>query len=241
MSWALVTGSAKGLGRALALRLAHAGHPLLIHYRQSGDEAAALQREIESDGGIAQTIAADFATREGIDDFLERLAMRELAIKYLVNNVGLYIRKSLLQTTDSEWFALFNANLHLPFLLTKALLPSIVREKGAILNIGVAGLQTRGSTSYDSAYTITKEALFYMTKMAAKELAASAIPVNMLSPGYLPNSVVMPTGLPNGEPNGAPTGIVDFDEVAEMMLYLFSPAGRSITGQNIELARGVAL
>lgn len=237
MSLALVTGAAKGLGRELSISLGKRGYPLLLHYNKSEEEVFALQSELLAYGVKSERIAGDFSTLEGIDDFLNRLSAMELKVKYLVNNVGLYARKSLLQTSKSEWLSLFNANLHLPFLLCQTLAPLISEEKGAIANVGVAGLRSRASTNYDSAYTITKEALYYMTKMLAKELVKSGVTVNMISPGYLPNSVDKPR-----DPDLLPMGrCVAFSEVADLLLYLFSEQGKSITGQNIEVAGGVAL
>jgi NAD(P)-dependent dehydrogenase (short-subunit alcohol dehydrogenase family) len=151
----------------------------------------------------------------------------------LINNVGTYLRKSALTTSLTEWETIFQENLFASIALAQSLVPSIQKLQGNILNIGTCGLSIKANTS-NTAYAAAKTALLIFTKSLAKELAPGQIPVNMVSPGQLEQSIVEVTGIPMGRDGS-------FEDLANTVLFLLKDSSRYITGQNIEVAGGLLL
>lgn len=237
MKRALVTGSAKGLGREIVLALADANYHPIIHYRSSRKEAFALAEVCLQKGVSAEVIQGDFSTLDSTQAFLQKISCFKHEIAVLVNNVGSYNRFPLLKTPIEVWLETFHANFHAPRMLVQELLEGLIHNKGSIINIGVAGIEKRLSDSYTPAYTMSKAALLMLTKTLAKELAPQGVRVNMVSPGWLENSVHLPA-----DPLSIPMGRVGtLKEVAEIIKTLISPAFNYMTGQNIEVAGGVRL
>ena len=235
--WTLITGAAKRLGACLAVELAKAGHRLVLHYRNSQQEADATARLCQKEGGDATLLFGDFSSPEGVQDFLERYLDQFLETTCLINNVGNYLVKPLLATSLIEWDALFQTNVTTPFLLTQGLIPTLKKTKGSILNIGSAGLERKTVGQRCPVYNLTKMSLLQLTRTLAQELAPFQVRVNMVSPGQLSISEDLPkevSSLPmqrTGEP----------EEVARAVLFLLNPDNNYITGQNIEVAGGYCL
>lgn len=221
MQWSLVTGGAKGLGAEICAALAERGHHLLVHYRRN-DPSDTLNKCPN-----AQAVQGDLSTMEGLEEFIQQCAPYE--IRYLVNNVGTYATGSPL---EGDWPALFHTNLHVPVALSRAFSQSIVKFKGSILNLGVAGLGHVPADVYSTAYTSAKLSLLAFTKALAKQLAPEGVTVNMLSPGYLENSIDLPKTFPMKRP-------ATLREAAEAAVFLLK--NPYITGQNVEIAGGVRL
>lgn len=235
--WTLVTGGARRLGAAIVEGLAARGHNVLIHYNTSSEAAHDLAERCRSQGLSAACLQGNFTTPESTAAFIEQLQQGCPSIENLINNVGNYAKKSLLETNADEWHDLWQVNVHAPFALIKALVPSIKHFQGSIINLGVAGLNNIRADTYSSAYTCSKSALWSMTKSLAKELAAAQVRVNMISPGYLENAVDLPAdsaSLPMGR-------AATLSEVVQMIAYLIGPESTYITGQNIEVAGAVRL
>lgn len=234
MSWTLVTGSAIGLGSAICLELAQKGHSLVIHYRESRKAAEDLQVQCQKFGVKAELIQGDLSNP---DPFLEEYKTRFPDTKNLIHNVGNYHIGTLLDTPIDIWKELYQINFFSAVQMMQALAPSIIAQKGSIINIGVTGMQSVPADIYATAYTSTKLALWMATKSLAKELAGKGVRVNMISPGYLENAVDLPTNLsilPQGKP-------VTLEETARLVAFLLDEANASITGQNIEIAGAVRL
>src|ERR1700730_7804943 len=123
--WTLVTGGAKGLGAEICLTLAAEGYPLVIHYRSSREEAEKVAAECRQLGVEAECLQGDFSSLETTRQFIEAYRSRFPSTANLINNVGNYLIKSAGQTTLEEWYSLFQTNLHAPYELIQALLPSI--------------------------------------------------------------------------------------------------------------------
>jgi NAD(P)-dependent dehydrogenase (short-subunit alcohol dehydrogenase family) len=237
MGWTLVTGGAKRLGAELARTLAEQGYSIAVHYNRSPDDAEKVAQECRKRGVQAQIIQGDFQSVESTEDFLQRYLQQFPITHHLINNVGNFLIKSPLETSIEEWLSIFQNNLHVPFMLSKALAPSLKKIKGAIVNIGMAGVNGGRADTYCTAYHCAKTSLNSLTKSLAKELASDGVRVNMISPGYLENAVDLPsnwTKLPMQRPAA-------LSEVACAVAYLLGTEGRYITGQNIEIAGGVRL
>lgn len=235
MDYTLITGGAKGLGRSTAEYLASKGHSIIIQYRFSLEEAKNVVDKCRSYGVEAHYIQGKFDTFLEIEQFIKNYLERFARTKHVVHNVGSYYLNSALETPLVEWEKIFMSNLHLPFMLSQALSPSLIATKGTITSIGVAGLTAGRGDIYSSAYTIAKQALLQFTRSVAKELASKGVRANMISPGYLENSIDLPEDekkIPIGHPS-------KFEEVAKVIGFIMDTD--TITGQNIEVAGGVRL
>ncbi len=224
----LITGSSRNLGAFIAKRLAKEGHDVIIHAYKAQKEAQQVALECKSLGVKAEVFMGDLFN---IDAFLEAFAKKGFEVKGLVNNVGLYLHNAPSHFSDSlKW--LLPVNLLAPIALTEALLPSIKKHKGSIVNLGCAGLHHVWTRA--CAYGLTKQALLHYSQSLAKQMAPYNVTVNMVSPGHLPYSSDLPDKLPMNKP-------VEENEIASLIAYLFSQSACSITGQNIEVAGAVSL
>lgn len=237
MSWALVTGGAKRLGRTLALELARQGFNVAIHYRNSHAEAEEVSAECRKFGGQAIAIQGDFTSQESVEEFLKRYKKKCQETSLLVHNVGNYFIGPLAKTSTVEWQTLFQINFHAAVQITQALVGSLSEQKGAILAMGCSGLEGRAS-KHSPAYRASKLALLYYVRALALELAEKGVSVNMVSPGRLLNSVDLTEERIRAIPMGRPG---ELEEVARAVLFLADPANRYITGQNLEVAGGLGV
>jgi len=237
MSWTLVTGSAKRLGAVVCLKLARAGHNVIVHYHTSLKEAEEVAEECRSYGVQSEIIQGDLSSREGVEALAELIASRFPGLTNIINNVGNYLIKPILETSTEELVELYQTNFFAPFVLIQRLIPLIKQHKGVIINLGVAGLETRRADCQSTAYTLTKLSLLGLTKSLAKDLAPFGVRVNMVSPGYIENAVDLPEDLGSLPMGRAAT----CEEIACMILILLGRGGEYITGQNIEIAGGIRL
>jgi len=180
MTYALVTGSAKRIGRAIALALARRGYDIAIHYRHSRADAQSLSEEIGALGQTSRLYQADLTADEEILNLLPRIEAEGLRLDLLVNNASIY-EPATIQTTELALFDRhWTANFKAPFFLTRDF--ARLYRTGNIVNIVDAGIAK--NESFYAAYSLTKKALAELTKMAALELAP-AIRVNGICPGFI--------------------------------------------------------
>ena len=233
MKWTLVTGSSKGIGREIAIELAKSGKNLALHYFQSETQVNELRSLIQNLGVNAEIIRGDFSTSSGVDNFLEEYNQKFSETENLINNVGNYLIRSLEDTSLDEWQTLFQTNFFAPIAITKALFSSIKSNQGSIINLGVSGLNSLKAESSTPAYTFSKLCLLAYTKALAKE----GIRANMISPGYIENSIDWPKDIQKIPLKRVGT----LSEVAVLVKFLLSNEAKYIIGQNIEVAGGVNL
>lgn len=235
--WVLVTGGAKGLGKEIAVTVAERGANVVIQYNKSFSEAEELKTELKSKGFSIEIIQGSFDSQAETVDFIQRYMKNFPVTKHLINNVGNYLVKPLIRTTFVEVTDLFQTNLFTPLLLIQGLLPSIERNKGSVVNIGMSGLGMLKGDLNAAVYTMTKVALLSMTKSLARELGPRQVRVNMVSPGQLENAVDLPQTyekFPMKRPG-------KLREVANVVAFMLSDENEYITGQNIDVAGGLGL
>lgn len=237
MTWTLVTGGAKRLGADICLTLAKKGFPIVVHYNKSADEAFAVVNQCQQLGVRAECIQGDFSTMESTQDFIIRYLKQYSNTTNLINNVGNYLVKPPLNIESYEWISLFQTNLHAPCALINALVPSIKKQKGNIVNLGVTGLQNTRAATRALAYFSSKQALWLVTRTLALELAPSLVRVNMVSPGFLDISVDKPDKADQLPMHRLGT----CQEVSRVIAFLLEPESAYITGQNIEVGGGINL
>jgi 3-oxoacyl-[acyl-carrier protein] reductase len=230
---ALVTGSARGIGRAIALALAGAGYDIAVHYRSSASEAEEVRVAAEGLGVHAVTVAGDLRDRERASAIVGEANAALGGLSVLVNNVGTYVRRPLDELTLDEWDDVLASNLTATFATCQAAVPLLrARGGGRIVNLGSAGTQNLVARPNLTAYTIAKTGVVLLTKALARAEAGNGITANVVAPGVIENSVDLPS-LP------VPAGRVGrVEEVAAAVLYFVSPEAAYVTGQVLDVAGG---
>jgi len=179
--WALVTGAARRVGRAIARELASRGMNVVVHYNTSEDEAAQVVRELQALGVQALAVQADLARAPDVRALAEAAETRSAGIAVLVNSASNYFRTPFDDLTEALWDASLDVNLKGPFLLSWHLGRAMrARGEGRIVNIADWAAE-RPYKSY-LPYTVSKAGLVCLTKALAKELAPK-VAVNAVAPG----------------------------------------------------------
>jgi 3-oxoacyl-[acyl-carrier protein] reductase len=237
---ALVTGASRGLGRAIARRLAADGCEVWINYLESEDAARELLGEIEAAGGNGRLTRFDVSSEEQVESELVPLLADHGPVDVLVNNAGISADGYLMMLPACDWERVLSVNLGGFFLTTRACLKGMVRARsGRVINIGsLAG--ERGNVG-QVAYATSKAGLAGATRALALEMARWNILVNAVSPGPLDTG--MAAGL-DPEPilEQIPLGrLGKADEVAGVVSFLSSDDAAYITGQTISVNGGMGL
>ncbi len=230
---ALVTGASRGLGRDLTLAVARAGADVAINYLRSRPEALEVAGKARDYGVQAEVFPADVRDSDAVRKLVAAVIKQFGQLDILVNNVGDYHKKHLLEVEPAEWVSIFESNLHSAFYSSQAVIPVMHQNSwGRILNIGFASSGQVSAEPWITAYHIAKTGLLTLTKSYAAVLASHGITVNMLSPGVLESSESKPLQeIPAGR-------LGRHGEMVDIALYLLAPTGDYITGTNIEVAGG---
>lgn len=231
---ALVTGAAQGIGRALALALAGEGHNVAVHYRGSAAQAQETARLCEELGVRAVSLQADLTDPVQARELVRRAhaAFAGSPLAVLVNNVGNYVNRPLLETTDAEWAEMLGSNLTSTFATCQEAAP-LMRSAGfgRIVNLGYAGAHNLTARPGIVPYVIAKTGVLQLSRSLASVLAGSGVSVNVVSPGVIETSVSQPLReIPAGR-----AGTVA--ELVDAALY-FVRASDYVTGQELEVAGG---
>ncbi|HEY6264219.1 MAG TPA: SDR family oxidoreductase [Candidatus Acidoferrum sp.] len=179
---ALVTGSAKRLGRAVALRLAAEGADVVVHYRTSAAEARSAVAEIEKLGRRGMAIAADLDRVSEIKRLFDETAKQFGRLDILVNSAANFLPASIVSTTEEIWDASLDSNLKAPFFCAQAAAPLLRRTKGTIVNFADTG-GLLGWPEY-IPHSVSKAGVVMLTKVLAKALAPD-VRVNAIAPGTI--------------------------------------------------------
>ena len=234
---ALVTGAAKRLGRAVALRLADEGVELAVHYRRSANEAREVVGEAEKRGRHAASFSAELTSVPAIQKLFDDVAHHFGRLDILVNSAANFLETKFGETTESRWDSSLDTNLKAPFFCSQAAAPHLERSgRGVIINFSdIGGLL--GWREY-LPHSISKAGIIMMTRVLAKELAPK-VRVNAIAPG----TITMPGDSPELEADyirHAPlkrTGRPE--EIADAVVYLIT--AEFVTGQVFVLDGGRTL
>ena len=179
---ALVTGAAKRLGRAAAVRLAEEGADVVVHYRSSQREAQDVVKEIEKLGRQAVGIGADLSSVAEIKRLFDEAGKHFGRLDILVNSAANFLPASIVSTTEQIWDAALDTNLRAPFFCAQAAAPWLRRTQGTIINFADAG-GLLGWPGY-IPHSVSKAGLIMLTKVLAKALAPE-VRVNAIAPGTI--------------------------------------------------------
>jgi NAD(P)-dependent dehydrogenase (short-subunit alcohol dehydrogenase family) len=245
---ALITGGSRGLGRSMALHLADQGVDVIFTYRSAASEAESVRALLVAKGRKALALPLDVGDSESFDAFAERLraALAEhwgrSNFDFLVNNAGMGLRKSFLETTEAEFDELFKVHLRGPYFLTQKLVP-LLADGGRVINLS-SGL-ARFSMAGSSAYAVMKGGVEVLTRYLATELASRRITVNTLAPGAIAtdfNGGLLRDnpGLNQAVASHTALGRVGLpDDIGGAVAVLLAPEAGWITGQRIEASGGM--
>src|SRR3989344_113558 len=183
---AVVTGSAKGLGAAIALALSKKEYILVVHYRKSKREAEGVLQKIRKTSPASMVVSGDLADEKQVERMFEKIFGKFNRLDLLVNNVGNFVLKKFGQTTNAEFRDLIESNVYSTFYCSRAVLPSMRRQKfGQIINIGVVGAERFTFRAKSIPYFWAKSGVYVLMKAMAHEEAKNGIRVNMISPASL--------------------------------------------------------
>ena len=241
MKYALVTGASRGIGQAIAKKLAATGMPVVVNYLSNVNAAQTVVQEITDAGGSAELLPFDASNPQAIDAALDawEQAHPDDYISVLVNNAGIRRDNVMFMMPDEDWHKVLDTTLNGFFYITRRLLKHMMprRRGGRIINIaslsGVKGMP--GQANYSAA----KAALIGATKALAQEVAARQVTVNAIAPGFIETD--MTRDLPQDELKqlvpmrrfGKP------EEVASLVAFLASDEAAYITGEVININGGL--
>jgi 3-oxoacyl-[acyl-carrier protein] reductase len=239
---ALVTGASRGIGRAVAERLAADGLQVVVHYNGHEAEAKETVARIEQAGGAAVAVRAELGSDDGVRQLVDAVRTETGGrLDVLVNNAAALPAGPMVTDTPEQFDRLFAVNVKAPYFLVQQALALLV-DGGRIIN--VSSVATRMANPTQTSFAMTKGALEVMTRTLAQELGARGITVNAVAPGATRTA-------DNAE---AFTGLADFitnltalgrlgqaDDVADVVAWLASDQSRWVTGQIIDASGGLHL
>lgn len=242
---AIVTGSSRGIGRAVALELARDGFQIVVNYQMGREgaqsEAESVLQEIESLGGRAVIIGADAASSEGAQTLVDVAIEAFGRVDALINNVGINKDQLMIRISDEEWQQVLDTNLNSAFYCSRAALKHMSRQRyGKIINISsVVGMVGNAGQAH---YAASKSALLGLTFSIAKEYGRRGITANAIAPGYIQSDM---TAALNEEQraritNGIALGRLGTPEdIAGVAAFLVSARADYINGQVIRVDGGM--
>ncbi len=238
----LVTGSSRGIGRAILLEFARAGHRVAVHYGKNRESAEAVAEEARELGAAkVAVLGADLADLAAAKALFAEAEAALGGVDVLVNNAGITRDNLLVRLKDEDWLDVLQTNLNAAFVLTREAIKKMMRRKwGRVVNIAsVSGLLgPAGQANYAAA----KAGLIGLTKTAAKEYAARGITVNAVAPGFIETDMTaaLPEAVQKAYLEQIPAGRFGKpEEVAKLVAFLASDDAAYINGQTICIDGGL--
>lgn len=240
---ALVTGASRGIGRSIAIKLAQLGASVIVNYSGNKTRAEETAAEIQSVGSEALIWQCDISNEKAVQEMVKESIAHFGKIDIVVNNAGITRDSLLMRMKEEDWDAVLNTNLKGVFLVTKAVLRPMMRQKqGRIINVAsvVGILGNPGQANYVAA----KAGVIGLTKATAREVASRGITVNAVAPGFIVTDMTdqlsddvkdkMKQEIPLRQ-LGSP------DDIAGVVAFLASDDSKYMTGQTLSIDGGMSM
>lgn len=243
---AWVTGSSKGIGRAIAVGLAEEGCDVAVHYNSSESAAQEVVERVEAAGRTALAVKGDVSDAGDVRMMVGKIEERFGRIDVLVNNAGSFVeRRTLEEMTEVLWDRIMAVNLKSVYLVSQAVLPLMKRQGGGRI-VNISSIAARNGGSADSiAYSAAKGGVSTLTRGMAKSLAGDNILVNAVAPGRI-DTPLHDVFTPDEKREQAAQGIPlkregTPEEVAAAVVFLASPKAGYLLGEIIEVNGGLLM
>jgi 3-oxoacyl-[acyl-carrier protein] reductase len=234
---ALISGGVRGIGRAVALKLADQGWTVAACYLKSEGKAAELESAMQNKNAISTVLRADVSDPVAAENLVRQIEEKYGRIDALINCVGSYHRVELLKESVEGWHSMFDNNLHPVFYLSRAVVPGMIRRKwGRIINFGMVNADQMAGQPFVTAHYIAKIGVLVLTRSLAKSLAPFGITANTISPGFIESGGVPPEVMSQSFQN-IPAGYVgNPQDAVGAVCYLLSDEAHYVNGANIQIS-----
>lgn len=240
---AVVTGASRGIGRAVALKLASQGAAVVINYNGSADRAEEVKNEIEKNGGKAVTMQCNVSDFQACENFIKKVITELGRLDILVNNAGITRDGLLMKMSEEDFDAVLDTNLKGTFHCIRFASRQMMKQRsGRIINLSsVSGVMGNAG---QANYSASKAGVIGLTKSAARELASRGITVNAVAPGFIDTEMtqVLNEKVKEGAVAQIPLGrFGQPEDIAEAAAFLASEGAGYITGQVLCVDGGMAM
>ena len=240
---AVVTGASRGIGKAVAVKLAKDGAAVVINYNGSRERAEQVKAEIEQNKGKAEIFRCDVSDFHACEDFLKEVIRRFGRIDILVNNAGITRDGLLMKMSEEDFDAVLNTNLKGTFHCIRFVSRQMIKQRsGRIINLSsVSGVMGNAG---QANYSASKAGIIGLTKSAARELASRGVTVNAIAPGFIRTEMteVLSEKVKEGAAAQIPVGhFGEPEDIAGAVAFLASEEAGYITGQVLCVDGGMAM
>ena len=240
---ALVTGASRGIGRAVAVKLATRGYKVAVNYQSAKTAADEVLDIINSSGGVALAFQADVSEPEQVNALFESVNKEFGPVDVLINNAGITRDNLLMRMKDDEWLDVMRTNLNSVYYCTRAAIRSMIKKRyGRIVAMSsVSGLVgNAGQVNYAAA----KAGVLGFIKSVARETASRGVTANVIAPGYIQTDMtsVLPDSVKESIISSIPTGRYgNPEDIANAVAFLVSDEASYITGQVLAVDGGMTM